>query len=65
VSVPEPTASERRRAVLRVVLGTAQIAVALFAAVLLLQTGTSAATVVATVAAAFLVVLSRVVFRRT
>ncbi len=65
MSVPEPTASERRRAVLRVVLGTAQIAVALFAAVLLLQTGTSAATVVATVAAAFLVVLSRVVFRRT
>ncbi len=59
----QPTAKDRRRAMLRILLGLAQIMAATVGLVLLLTTGMALATLVAVGGAGLLVAASRILFR--
>ncbi len=58
-----PTPAERRWAVVRILLGTAQVMGATMSAYLLLQTGTNAWSLGAVAVTGLLVVLSKLLFR--
>ncbi len=58
-----PTPAERRWAVVRILLGTAQVMGATVSAYLLLQTGTNAWSLGAVTVTGLLVVLSKLLFR--
>jgi hypothetical protein len=57
------TPEDRRRAIVRILLGTAQIMTAAVSAYLLLQTGINEWSLVAVVVTALLVALSKTLFR--
>ncbi len=59
-----PNTKEKARAVVRIALGTAQVMAATVILVLLIETGASSLTVVATVITLLLVVVSRTLFRK-
>jgi hypothetical protein len=58
-----PTSNERRWAVVRIILGTAQVMAATVSAYLLLRTGTNEWSVGALIVTALLVALSKWLFR--